>query len=223
MFFRKIVDVYNPDSVSVKLRRRRFQLLLKLLESFHRPVSILDVGGVEAFWDMACFPDDGQAEITLLNLEPQPLSRRDCRGLVGDARNLSIFADQSFNVVFSNSVIEHLALPADQRLMANEIRRVGQSFFVQTPNRWFPLEPHFLFPGFHFLPLGMRAALVRRFKLGWMPRAGSDEEARTMAASIRLLDRREFQDLFPEARIEVEVVLGLRKSFMAIKNPPAAR
>ena len=93
--------------------------------------------------------------------------------------------------------------------MAREVVRVGRHYFVQTPNRWFPIESHTLFPGFQFLPIAARRALVRRFALGWMPRAGDAESAREAVDSLQLLGRRELSRLFPEALLLPERVAGL--------------
>jgi ubiquinone/menaquinone biosynthesis C-methylase UbiE len=134
---------------------------------------------------------------------------------VGDARDLSQFADHEFDVVFSNSVIEHVGSVGDQQKMANEIRRVGRFYFVQTPNRGFPLEPHFMFPFFQFLPVSCRAKLLQKFNLGWIARVPEFQNAKLVVQSIRLLTRRDLEQLFPEAEIFEERFLGLTKSFVA--------
>ena len=77
-----------------------------------------------------------------------------------------------FDIVFSNSVIEHLGDIEGQRRMAKEIRRVGKYYYLQTPNRNFPVEPHFQFPFFQFLPKWLRTAIVRRWSIGWYPCEG---------------------------------------------------
>ena len=135
--------------------------------------------------------------------------------VIGDARDMSMFAEGEFDIVFSNSVIEHVGSFSDQAAMAREVQRVGRRFFVQTPNRYFPIEPHFLFPGFQFLPLTTRAWLHCRFDLGWMRRAESAEAAMTEVKQLRLLSRAELQKLFPHASIHVERFAGIPKSFVA--------
>jgi hypothetical protein len=126
------------------------------------------------------------------------------------------FRAGEFDVVFSNSVIEHLGTLNEQRWMADEIRRVGKRYFVQTPNRYFPLEPHFLVPFFQFLPLRMRVQLVRRFDLGWYGMGGipDPEHAEAVVRSIRLLSAGELLRLFPDGRLYRERLFGLTKSLI---------
>jgi hypothetical protein len=135
--------------------------------------------------------------------------------VVGDATDLSLFADDAFDVVFSNSVIEHVGDLDMQRRMAQEVQRVGRRYFVQTPNYYFPIEPHYLFPGFQWMPLEWRAWLLHHFDMGWSKRKATREEARQSVGSVRLLRKGEFTSLFPEAHVYDEKVYGLTKSFVA--------
>lgn len=200
--------------VSNALRRRRFAWLRELIAPVPRPVRILDVGGTEAFWRAMGLEAGDGVSVMILNLTEQPEPAPHVSSVVGDARDLSRFADAEFDLVFSNSVIEHVGSLEDQRRMAHEVRRVGRRFFVQTPNRYFPIEPHFVFPLFQFLPLAWRAFLVRHLRLGFVPRISDPTEARARVASIRLLTRAELAELFPGAAIRRERVLGLTKSFV---------
>ena len=141
--FKKIADNRDEKSLAVQFRRKRFAFFNSLLSRLRRPVSLLDVGGAESYWKTMGMNGDDQVFITLLNLTKENVTLPNITSTVGDAREIQ-YEDNSFDVVFSNSVIEHVGSRADQMQMANEVRRVGKRYFVQTPNRYFPLEPHFL-------------------------------------------------------------------------------
>ena len=213
-FLRRIADHTQDGSVATRMRRRRFGLFLGLLDGLRRPVKILDVGGTEGFWEMMGFFPSEEIEITLLNVVPIQVSRPYFRTAVGDARDMSEFTNGEFDVVFSNSVIEHVGALDDQRKMASEIRRVGDRYFVQTPNWWFPMEPHFLIPVFHWLPAQVRAWLLTRFALGRMPKIRDRAAALAMVEGIHLLTRRRVRKLFPEGVLYRERLFGLTKSFI---------
>lgn len=208
-------DNRYPDSLANRFRRRRFRLFRALLRPLPDPVRILDVGGTEGFWEQMGAAEDPSLEIVLLNIAEEAPDAGNVEAIDGDARDLSRFDDDGFDVVFSNSVIEHLGTRADQERMAREVRRVGRRYFVQTPNRYFPVEPHFLFPGFQFLPVATRIALVRRFALGYHDALPDPEDARRAVEEIRLLGSRELRRLFPDAELYRERVLGLTKSLIA--------
>jgi ubiquinone/menaquinone biosynthesis C-methylase UbiE len=176
--------------------------------------TVLDIGGREFNWTLMPFIP----RVSILNLSIQGERSRQFEWIIGDARKLP-FPDNSFDVVYSNSVIEHLGSLEDQRRFAAECRRVGRSYFVQTPNQNFAVEPHLLTPCIHWLPRAWQSRLLRNFTLwGWITRP--DEEARAKyLRTTRMLTRPEFQSLFPEAKIEEEYFLGLTKCFIAMKLP----
>ena len=217
----RLADNRRANSLANRFRRRRFRFFESLLEPLPTPVRILDVGGTEAFWRHMGALNDARFEVTLLNLTRDHAGVRGMDAVTGDARDLSRFGDDEFDVVFSNSVIEHLAEQAEQRRMAAEVRRVGTRYFVQTPNRYFPIEPHFLFPGFQFLPVSARVALVRRFALGYHDAMPDPDAARRAVSEIRLLDARELRELFPGARIYRERVVAMTKSLIAYGGWPS--
>jgi hypothetical protein len=179
--------------------------------------TVLDIGGREFNWTLMPFVP----RVTILNLSIQGERSGQFEWIVGDARELP-FPDHSFDVVYSNSVIEHLGTFDDQRRFAAECRRVGRSYFVQTPNQNFPIEPHLLTPFIHWLPVAWRSRLLRNFTLwGWITRPDEDARARYLRTT-RMLTRAEFQSLFPEAEIEHEHLLGMAKCFVAVKLPTPA-
>jgi hypothetical protein len=93
--------------------------------------------------------------------------------------------------------------------------RVGKRYWVQTPNKRFPHEPHFIFPFFQYLPNALRAQMVNRFDVGWYKRIPDLAAARAEVESIQLLTGKKFSALFPGATIHREKLGGLTKSFVA--------
>jgi hypothetical protein len=99
--------------------------------------------------------------------------------------------------------------------MANEVQRVGKRYFVQTPNRHFPIDPHFPFPFFQFLPASTRTYLLRALPLAWVGRIKDPIKAREVAQSVNLLSEEDVRALFPGCKLHHEKVLGMTKSFIA--------
>lgn len=212
---KSLADNSSGESLATRMRRARFALFLSLLGTLSGHSRILDIGGTQEFWTLMTGGDPGDVDITLLNIEHQAVTSEKFTSAVGDARSMPQFPDRSFDVVFSNSVIEHVGSYENQKRMAGEVVRVGRRYFVQTPNKRFPLEPHFLFPWFQYLPSWARAQLVHRFDVGWYKRIPDYEAAKAEVDSIQLLTRRQFTALFPGSRLHVEKLAGLPKSFVA--------
>lgn len=211
-FAKSVLFDMTGGALSVHLRRRRFSLFRSLMESLSRPTRVLDLGGTPEFWERMGLSDDG-VHVVILNVEQREVTQRGFTSMVGDARDLREFRDREFDVVFSNSVIEHVGSFADQERMAAEVQRVGRRYFVQTPNRGFPIEPHFLFPGFQFLSTDTQVFLVKHFELGWMDKCSTTAEALELIRSIRLLTEDELRRLFPGSKLFRERFMGLTKSF----------
>jgi hypothetical protein len=213
---------WKRGSRAQRMRQARLELFASLIRDLPEPVRVLDVGGVHQFWlalDLASMP---KMHITFLNRWEYKPDLPDAVALIGDARDMSRFGDREFDVVFSNSVIEHVGGLREQERMARECVRVGQRYFIQTPNRAFPMEPHFLIPGFQFLPLAMRARLHQWRRWGWWDKAATYYEAVAEVESIRLLTRAEMSHLFPGATLWTERLFGLPKSFVAYGRNPAS-
>lgn len=214
---------YNPGSVTNKLRKQRMAVLEKfVLEHFGdairdgRKVKVLDIGGTYRFWKAMEFPLFDSLDLTLLNIErsklPEPVPNM--QSVEGDATDLAGVADKAYDLVFSNSCIEHVGREGEWQKMADEMRRVGRHYFLQTPNRYFPVEPHFLFPFFQFFPVWLKAVFIRSFELGFWPQGKDWQDSLKIAREITLLRQKDLRRLFPEATIARERVGGFTKSFM---------
>ncbi len=176
--------------------------------------TVLDVGGTPYNWEQigASFP------ITLLNTESLETDGLGAHyTLVQGSGTRLDFADRSFDIAFSNSVIEHVGSLDAQRAFAQELRRVGRQLWVQTPARNFFFEPHLLAAFIHFLPLSWQRRLVRNFSLwGWLTRP-SQASVDRMLGGLRLLDYATFRALFPDCEIHRERFLGFTKAFVAVR------
>jgi len=215
---RKAADYTQSDSPATKLRRKRFLIFNSLVALLPRPLSILDVGGTQIFWERMNFTEEPDVKIVLLNLSKVEVYHKNFISVQGDARSMDAFTDQEFDVVFSNSVIEHVGGYNQQCQMAEEVKRVGKSYFIQTPNRFFPIEPHFLLPFFQFFPLGLKIFLVRHFDIGWYKRTPDKQKAAQLVNSIRLLTEKELKKFFPGANIYKEKLFGLTKSLIVYEG-----
>jgi hypothetical protein len=184
-----------------KLRYRRWQLIRTVLKVNGRE-SVVDVGGTDKSWWFS----EWDGLVVRCNLDRDAASS----GLrvVGDGCVLP-FKDASFDIAFSNSVIEHLSTLAAQTSFANEFRRVGRRYFLQTPNKWFPVEPHYLFPGFQFLPTPLQRWLHTHFDIGTFKRTDP-------FGTIRLMKKAELRRLFPEARLIPERLGPFVKSWYVV-------
>ena len=185
------------DAVSLRSRRRKLRLFLDELQPT-AATTVLDVGAD----DVGFGSEGGQSgcsthnffeelypwpgRVTALGLHDGAAFRNrypDITYVQGDGCALP-FPDQSFDVVFSNAVIEHVGDAERQRLFVAEALRVGRRVFVTTPNRWFPVELHTRLPLVH-----------------WLPKAGSDRAydlvGKGWARENHLLGSRDLRRLFP--------------------------
>jgi hypothetical protein len=211
---RSLADDERPTSISNRLRSRRFQLFEELVHTLPRPLRILDIGGVNDFWEQRGWAGREDVQITTLNLTEEPQRHPNIRSVAGNATNLAQYADGSFDVAFSNSVIEHLFTHDAQAAMAREVRRVARAYWVQTPSFWFPVEPHFLVPGWQWLPVRARVAIIQRRSCGWRGRTPDRETAEKVVREVRLMRRGELRRLFPGGTIVPERIAGLTKSYV---------
>jgi len=203
--------------ISRSFRRKRMKRFVKEL-GVTAETRILDVGGVSETWETA----PARPAVVLLNM---PRTRIEMTGplhwVAGDGCYLP-FRDGAFDVVFSNSVLEHVGGTANQERFAREVERVGRGYWVQTPNRWFPVETHLLTPFIHWLPRSWQRGLVPRFTV-WaaLVRVSPDRRRYYLEhylSDVRLLGRRQMCALFPSARLVRERICGLTKSLIAVRK-----
>ncbi len=96
--------------------------------------------------------------------------------------------------------------------MASEIIRVGKKFIIQTPNKYFFIEPHYLLPFFQFLPSSIKFFILTQTKMSRLKRWNKDF-AKQYINEIRLMTFKELKTLFPNCNVYYEKFLGMNKSF----------
>ena len=204
-----ILSIYKHFQKKFRpLRMRRFVELFGVCDASR----IIDVGGTDDNWAYIA----EKPRLTIVNLEKMAEDRDNIQFAAGDARALS-YQTGAFEIAYSNSVIEHVGTWEDQVRFAAEIRRVGQRYYVQTPYKWFPIEPHFVAPLIHYLPKAMQRHLTWLGAWYWTvkpDRKGID----SYIDEIQLLDVRQMKTLFPDAEILRERFCGMTKSLIAVRR-----
>jgi hypothetical protein len=212
----------NAHSLSFQARQRRFRHIRPMIERIIERKGlcrIADIGGTEYYWEIAKdFIDQAPVEIHLFNLEPTEVRHRKFVSHCGNACDLGRYNNNSFDMVHSNSVIEHVGGWKQACDMAGEVRRLAPTYYVQTPNFWFPYEPHFRFPAFQFLPEQVRYRLLMWCNLGFGGRRTTVDAAMRGVQSVDLLDMRQMRELFPDAVMKRERIGPLTKSILAIRE-----
>jgi hypothetical protein len=215
------VERFRPDGVDNRFRRNRFGLFKNLVDeilSSKQFCKILDIGGVPEYWTGFGTELDWQRiSVCIVNLTGSPTKVPSLETVVGDARRLDQFADLSFDIVHSNSVIEHVGRWGDMVAMAGEVRRLAPRYFVQTPYFWFPIEPHARFPLLHWMPESWRYRILMKRACGFWQRQPDLGRAVTAIQSNQMIDKRQMQFLFPDAKISFERFCGFPKSLIAIR------
>lgn len=171
---------------------------------------IIDLGGTPNIWNLVKTP----LNITLLNLpgtrRPNHVQNHHRFTFVeGDATEVR-YPDKSFEIVFSNSVIEHVGDESMQRKFAREARRLAPSYYIQTPSRLFPLEAHTGIPFWWALPPTIRAKFHRR----WQKTLPDWNE---MVLATTVIRRRQLQSYFPDGKLKVEYLYLIPKSYYVFR------
>lgn len=205
--------VNEEGSLGERLRLRRWERLMVEFPDLEN-MRVLDLGGTTLWWTRSPVRP---RSVTVINLKEPGEGLPWLRTIMGDACDApDLVGDERFDVVVSNSLIEHLGGHLQRARFADIVRSIAPHYAVQTPYRYFPIEPHWVFPGMQFLPVSVRNWLAPRWPLGhtcgW-PSA----DARDEVMFIELLSLTDMRTYFPDARIEWERFAALPKSMTAFR------
>lgn len=212
---RILVD--SPTSLGAAARARRWRVFAEAFPTIES-LRVLDLGGTVEAWRRAPVRPH---HVTVLNLfEPGESDAGWITPLTGDACAAaetleSVGVDPHFDLVFSNSLIEHVGGHARRMDLARQVRQLAPRHWVQTPYRYFPVEPHWLFPGMQFMPVAVRVAIAMHWPLVHT-RPESYDDAVDSVLWTELVGATEMRDYFPTSAIVRERVLGVPKSLIAV-------
>jgi hypothetical protein len=209
---RWLTDSEDPRTLAARARRRRWERLHTTFPDLAQ-MSVIDLGGVASQWRWAPVRP---ARLTVVNLVEQDPEEGAEEVLVGDACELPAgLLARSFDLVFSNSVIDQVGGHHRRLRFADAVRTLGPRHWIQTAYRYFPLDSYTLFPAQQLLPLRVRAAVSRHWPLGY--RHADDElDSILLNLEVEELSRTAFRAYFPTSEIVAERTLGLTKSLIAI-------
>lgn len=128
-------------------------------------------------------------------------------------------SDKSYDIGFSNSVIEHVGSWERQQRFAQELRRVAKALWIQTPAYECPIEPHYMAFFIHYLRPSLQKKVARWCTLwGWIERPNF-RQIEEMVNTTRLIKKSEMQKLFPDCEIITERILWvIPKSYIAFRR-----
>lgn len=210
-FIAKLIDPDLAGSLTHRCRQRRNEEFKRRFPDL-ADMRVLDLGGTAISWRVLGLRP---LSVTLVNLdqaeEPaeswmEVVQADACAGGLG-----------KYDLVFSNSLIEHLGGHAKRQKFAEVVRESAPSWWIQTPYRYFPVEPHWFFPCFQFLPFQARLMICQRWKTLHASACKDPAEAAEMVASVELTSATEMRMYFPDSEIWFERIAGLPKSLVSVK------
>lgn len=206
--------VEGPSSIGARSRLRRWRLFQSLFPDISS-MTVLDLGGTTDSWARAPVRP---RHVTVLNLvEPGNRSLDHVLPVLGDACDPpASVVNHKYDLVFSNSLIEHVGGHAQRTRLSENVASLAPSYWVQTPYRYFPIEPHFLAPGLQFLPTRVQAQFVRHWPLVHTPPRDLADALSTVQWT-ELIGITQMRTYFSDADILLERFGGIPKSMVAVR------
>jgi hypothetical protein len=207
----KLIDPDQAGSITHRVRQRRDEEFKRRFPNLE-DMRVLDLGGTAISWRVLGLRP---LSVTVVNLdraeepvEPwmEAVQADACAGGFG-----------KYDLVFSNSLIEHLGGHARRQQFAEVVQESAPSWWVQCPYRYFPIEPHWFFPFFQFLPFRARRMVCQHWNTLHESARKDPAEAAELVASVELISATEMRMYFPNSEIWFERIAGVPKSVVSFK------
>jgi hypothetical protein len=208
----RMIDPDRAGSLTYRYRMARNEELKRRFPDL-ADMRILDLGGTVVSWRILGLRP---SRVTVVNLDhAQNPDEAWLEFVQGDA---CAGGFGKYDLVFSNSLMEHLGGHAMRQRFAEVVQESAPLWWIQTPYRYFPIEPHWVFPGFQFLPFRIRLMICRHWRTlhsqGQLDMAAAAE----LVASVELISATEMRNYFPTSEIWFERIAGVPKSLVAVKS-----
>ena len=220
MIFNREKHFQSGQVFLFNFRKKRADFIKKIIIFIYEKnnsCKIIDLGCTEEFWNIidTNFLYENNVKITLINLHPYEVKNKQIFKIHHmDFFSLNPKDFSNFDLSFSNSVIEHLENDENQRKFASLHKTIAKYYYCQTPNKHFPIEPHFIFPFFQYLPKQIQIILLVRFNIGNFDNIQNENEARRYLKEIQLLSKKDIMRLFSNNFLEEEKFFFLVKSYV---------
>jgi hypothetical protein len=207
-----LIDPDRTGSFTHRFRQQRTEEFRRRFPDL-ADMRVLDLGGTAVSWRVLGLQP---GSVTIVNLdriegpyEPwmDTVQADACAGGFGQ-----------YDLVFSNSLLEHLGGHARRQQFASVVQESAPSWWIQTPYRYFPIEPHWVFPLFQFLPFRARVMVCQHWNTLHAPAVKERAAAAELVASVELISVTEMRSYFPDCELWFERIAGLPKSLVAIKT-----
>jgi hypothetical protein len=206
-----IIDPDNAHSLTRRIRQRRNEEFKRTFPDL-ADMRVLDLGGTAVSWRVLGLR---ARNVTVVNLDEVKGPEEPWLEYVrGDA---CAGGFGQYDLVFSNSLMEHLGGHTRRRQFADVVRESAPSWWIQTPYRYFPVEPHWVFPGFQFMPFRTRVFISQHWSMLHMPACKDRTAAEELVASVELISASEMRSYFPTGQIWFERIAGIPKSIVSLR------
>ena len=103
------------------------------------------------------------------------------------------FKDNSFDIVHTNATIEHVGSYQNQVSLIKESLRISKKYiFIQTPNRFYPLDFHTTLPLIHWLPKNVHRKILKFLGLNFY----------ALEENLNLLSENNLKDICKELKLD---------------------
>lgn len=218
MIYSKIKHYNSGNILFLNFRKKRSHLIKKIISKIFNAkgsVNIIDLGGTESYWNIieTEFLLNNKVKITLINLINYKIKNKKIFSQINKDFFKCKFKKYSFDLSFSNSVIEHIGDTKKQISFCNLHKNLAKFYYLQTPNKYFFIEPHFMFPYFNFLPRAVQLFILSNFNIGNFKKNDLDYSINELN-TIQLLSKKNLEKFFPKKYIYSEKIFFMNKSYI---------